>query len=64
MIKRPCPYVHSDVEGELTDAQKPWVNNILKNEYWVHCPVCEAAGPIMPTAEEAVFAWNHRNEEA
>ena len=64
MIKRPCAYVHLDIEGELTDEQKPVIEGQGGNAFWVHCPVCEADGPIMPTADEAVFAWNHRNEEA
>ena len=63
MIKRPCAYVHLDIEGELTDEQKPVSVKIgIGRKSAVSCPVCRAYGPIKDTEDEAIFAWNHREE--
>jgi len=65
MTIRPCAYAHRKPK---TDEEKPRADATehrrRSKNYLVWCPVCGATGPVKETARKAIFAWNHRNEEA
>lgn len=54
---KPCPFC-ADVNLLVFESETP--------PYWVECLTegCEADGPVRPTIEEAVAAWNNRKEAA
>ena len=51
---RPCPFC-----GKTDQKVKP----VWKYYYFVACLNCKAAGPVRKEEEEAIAAWNERQEE-
>lgn len=65
MKAKNCPFCGSDTEQDepyIADVHHSEEDGPYQQFFFVRCGQCEAAGPYGETEEEALAAWNNRND--